>query len=802
MRRCARDMKATLKNIRQLALSAGMRRRAFAAGSGGIRLACAFLPPSQEEGAAAMKAFRKALLRRFGIVGRHAFDSMLAQRAKLNKPLRACDVLAVLAVLPRIRRIRYASELARQLDTDPKVLELPAGLQKKVRRTAAKTAPPREKLKACKTAADLSRLAAEVLRLVLDRTCPAGAGGKPRPAAGMADLPASAQDAAGPCEPTGLRDLSVVFSRGETSIEDKVGKGLLGHGMRINRSPSCPVLLEKLKSAGVEPGFIFRRDWSAGDTWGMMADAGSEASLAALEGYKRSHPGSAASCALLPQRGQVMLLGHAHPAGLAAVAEHMLEKGMADRESEMSRAFEREFPDVPPERWREVPLRRVKKALFVEIRDAVMGVREQDGDYALSPVFRHFAARHILKFDYGEEDRIFKKDTASSGLFMRPRRTAAARRLLGPVFRLAMARSADQLSVRAVLEALANDLARICGVPAQELSIVRGEYSDGHPKLMLQARFEDGFKNLGCYITDGQIVPPPGERVEDLGRYKAFFLVTADRDAIGASGKNKGFAGGRFFAIDPGHSLEGNGKFLEVSDDLSFRDACRFSLTPRFSHFSVFDDDTRFALLSGVLALRDAERSGRLERLFAAYRAAFDPAGEAVSSEEKALRARIAAGIGEKEAEFRASLAKVLSAAGEQVRLYDDLAPAGAALQEKAVEAIGNLEKLTSPTTWSSPGGSVPLKHLAVLPGKRVPWRACVEGGSIVYRCGRLLPPRAAELLRAFAGAAGAGLEMPSGGPPSLTIPLDGAEAALDAFAEDRVAEATHPLEAQARQRY
>jgi hypothetical protein len=42
---------------------------------------------------------------------------------------------------------------------------------------------------------------------------------------------------------------------------------------------------------------------------------------------------------------------------------------------------------------------------------------------------------------------------------------------------------------------------------------------------------------------------------------------------------------------------------------------------------------------------------------------------------------------------------------------------------------------------------------------------------------------------------------MPSGGPPSLTIPLDGAEAALDAFAEDRVAEATHPLEAQARQR-
>ena len=793
-------MKATLKNIRQLALSARMRSRALVHGVGGFRLSRSFFIPPGEENDAAMKAFRKALLRRFGIVGRHAFDSVLDGRAQLHKPLRARDVLAALAGLRRIRRIRYAGELARQLDTDPKILELPAGLQKKVRRAAARIAPDSKKLKACRTPADFSRMAAGNISLALERLVRSAPHKKKRGHSGGTMFPAAAPEPVGAREPMGLRDLGLMFARGETSVEDQVRKGTLGAGMRVNRSASRPVLLEKLKSLGVEPGFIYRHDWSVGDTWEMMSDAGGKASLAALEEHKRSHPDCAAACAHLSLRRQIMLLGRSHPAGMAAVAEHMLEKGMADRDSAMFLAFARAFPGVPPDQWRKVPLRRVKKALFVEIRDAVMGVREQDEEYALSPVFRHFAERHILKLDYGEEDRVIRKSPASSGLFMRPERSAAARGALGPLFRLAMARSADAISARAVWEALANDLARICGVPAQELSIVRGQYSDGHPKLMLQAAFEEGFRNLGRYIADGQIVPPQGERVESLGRYKAFFLVIADKDAVGASGKNKGFAGGRFFAIDPGHSLEGNGRCIDVDDDFSFRIGYRFPLRPRFKNFSVFDDDTRFARLMGALDLRDAERSGRFERLFAAYRAAFDPGEAGISPAEKALRVRIVAGIGEKESEFRENLAGVLRVVGEQIRLYDDLAPAGAAVREKAVETIGNLEKLTSPTTWVSPGGTIPLKHLAVLPGKRAAWRGRVDGDSIVYRCGQPLSPRAAELLRAFAASAGARLETFPDGLTALTIPLSVAETALDAFAEKNVAEATHPQEARLRQ--
>ena len=92
----------------------------------------------------------------------------------------------------------------------------------------------------------------------------------------------------------------------------------------------------------------------------------------------------------------------------------------------------------------------------------------------------------------------------------------------------------------AVSEAFANDITRMLGIPAQELTLVRGQYSDGHPKIMLEAKFADGYKDMERgYIKDGQIVPPDGEQVENLGRYKAFFLVTADRELTAVFSEEK-----------------------------------------------------------------------------------------------------------------------------------------------------------------------------------------------------------------------------------------------------------------------
>ena len=75
---------------------------------------------------------------------------------------------------------------------------------------------------------------------------------------------------------------------------------------------------------------------------------------------------------------------------------------------------------------------------------------------------------------------------------MRPERVILGRKM-GQIYRFTSRQSADTISAGAVTEALANDLTRIAGVPSQELEIVRGQYSDGHPKIMLAAKFKDGY---------------------------------------------------------------------------------------------------------------------------------------------------------------------------------------------------------------------------------------------------------------------------------------------------------------------
>jgi len=759
---------------------------------------------------AAMAAFRDALSRKHGLFGEHAFDSILGGRRMLHRSLRACDVKAVLSNLPPVKKNRFISEISRQLDTSPRVLELSPALQKELRRIIATSPMAGISLKDCRTQADIARMASERIDAALKEVCDSAAernraGGNIRLDDPDFKPGGAAETSLRPDEPAGLKDLAVTFGKGKTSVEDRMKKGTLGVGMPINRLATHPMLLVKLKTNGVEPGFICKRDWSAADTRSMLADIDSEESLAALEDLKRAHPGIAEKCRDLPLREQIMLFGRAHPACMAAVSEYVLERGMADEESAIYKAFCNAFPGTPPEDWGMADIVNVKKALFAEIRDAVLSVKPGSGDYEKSPVFRHFQDRHIVKLDYNEGDRIVAHKAASAGKFMRPERIRVGRKM-GQIYRLQTATTADKSSAGAVTEALANDLTRLAGVPSQELSIVRGEYSDGHPKLMLQARFAEGYKDMEeGYIKDGQIVPPNGEETESLGRYKAFFLVTADRDAVGSRGQNKGFVKGkdgqpgRFFAIDPGHSLESNGRFLEVSDDLSFKDTYGFSTKPRFRNFSVFDDDTRFAKVQGALDLRILKQSGKIEKLFEDYRRAFDPGEAGIGPAEKELRRLIHAEIKKKEDEFNDSLAKVLTAAENQIRLHDDLAEKGPVMQEKAIETIANLEKLTSPTTWVSPKGETPLKHLAVIPETRMPWRGHVEGDNIVYHCDQPLSPEAQAHLRAMASSSGADLFIDADGCARLTVSLYGAEKVLDVFSEDNVARITHPDESAAR---
>ena len=766
---------------------------------------------------ATMAAFKAALEKEYGVFGTHAFDTVLGARSQMHKSLRACDVKAALSKLDSVKQMRFAGELNRQLDTNPKFRMLSPELRQEIRTAIASEPCKGVDPKTCKSQADIAHMAVKRLNdAIHDKRT--GERGEDITLDGRKKV----EQEAGSREPTGLRNLKKVFNDKETSVEDRIKRGVLGSGMRVNRSDTNPVLLDKLKTNGVEPGFIFRNDWSKDDTNGFMADINSPESRKALDELKAKNPDLAARCEGKGLREQIMLAGRAHPAGMAAAAEFVLEEAVRlalqpDRMknhpfADLAKALQNYFAPQDLQRLdgavsdpkNKAILQEAKTELFTEIRDAVMNVGPNEDFHTFSPIFKHFSDRAIVKLDYNESAKFSSGDTASAGTFMRPERVAVGRKM-GQLYRFTSRQSADTISAGAVTEALANDLTRIAGVPSQELEIVRGQYSDGHPKIMLAAKFADGYKDLEAgMLKDGRVVKPKGApkslQMESLGKYKAFFLVTADRDGIGKRGQNKGFVGGKFFAIDPGHSLEGNGKYLKISDDLSFQDTYGKSAKPRFNNFSVFDDDTFFSKMEGVINLRQRAEAGEFRKVFDDYRAAFDPKEKGISDAEKALRTKICADIDKKEAEFNESLQKILDVSSNNLNLYDDLDDQPPSVRQGAIETVANLEKLTSPTTWVSKKGQVALNHLEVLPESRVPWKAALKGDNIVYYCETKMSFETTDVLEGIAKSAGAIFERDALGFCRLVVPKDRAEQVFAAFSEENVQRITHPEEFIARQ--
>jgi hypothetical protein len=762
-----------------------------------VKLGRLIIPTGSKANERTMSAFRKALSEKYGVFGEHAFDTTLSSRSQRKKSLRACDIKATISNIEALKIHRVVNEFRRQVDTDPKFRELPQQIRLNIKAMLNKDPCKGLDLKSINDLTTLSNKVSERL----DELIKLEVGNESYKADELGDASArkvKVEDT----DATGLSNLNVIMEGEDTSVEDSIKKGTLGAGMTINRSETDPIILVKLKDNGVEPGFIYKNDWSLNDTKSLMMDYTSEESEKKLNEILAHNDELRNKCSKpdLTLRDKIMLCGNAHPACVSAVADYMIEEGMKDKNSEIYKAFEDKFPHYTD--YTEVENDILKKELFVQIRNAVLNVKVGSDDYKKSPIFQRFNDRHIMKLDYNENDRIFIKKAAHAGKFMRPERIAT--RKFGTLYRLQSAQKADDISSGAVAEALANDLSRILGVPTQDLRIVRGKYSDGHPKIMLQAKFSEGYEDLEKgYIKDGRIVLPDHlkgkQTLEKLGKYKAFFLTTADRDGIGSHGQNKGFANGKFFAIDPGHSLEGNGRFLEVNDNLTFKDNYGFSLKPRFNNFSIFDDDTRFAKLQGVLTLREAKQSGKIDKLFNDYRTAFDANEPGISDAEKALRFKIQDEINVKEKEFYDNMQKILNVSDGQLHFYDDLKNDGPETQKNAIETIENLEKLTSPTTWVSDDGTVALDHLNVKPETRVPWQAHVDGDSLVYHCDEPLSPNAKIHLEAFAKAAGVQCELFADGTAKITVQKDQREMFFKTFDEEKIQNATHPNEAAAR---
>ncbi|MBR4615543.1 MAG: hypothetical protein IKO55_08060, partial [Kiritimatiellae bacterium] len=273
---------------------------------------------------ATMEAFKAALEKEYGVFGTHAFDTVVGSRAMSRKSLRACDVKAALSNLEGLKNIRFMNELYRQLNTNPKFRELPEGVRDTIVAEIKGSPLKGCDLASCKKPADMSRMAAKrIEKAITDKVDWETA--QPKALKGRELLETEAK----PNEPTGLRNLKVAFDKYDSSSEDQVKKGTMGAGMLMNKSATNPVLLEKLKTNGVEPGFIYSNDWSLDDTRGMMADVNSKESRAALDDLKKADPAFAKKCEGLSLQRQIMLAGRAHPAAMAAVSEWVIQEALS-----------------------------------------------------------------------------------------------------------------------------------------------------------------------------------------------------------------------------------------------------------------------------------------------------------------------------------------------------------------------------------------------------------------------------------------------------------------------------------------
>ncbi len=300
------------------------------------RLGNYFFSHGTKSNDATMIAFRSALEQQYGIFGTNAFDMVVGTRAQLHKSLRASDVKATLSKLEAVKMNHFIDELSRQLDTSPKFRELSDELRQMVR-TIINANPSSGSLHDCSTLADLARKASERIdeaiqnakgfvedRKKLDPNYKVSTEAQALSGRKMTETEAKGN------EPTGLRNLITVFKKGSTSVEDQIKQGLLGSGMRINRSTTHPVLLEKLKTNGVEPGFIYRNDWSTDDTHGYMANVNSPESIDAMENLKLKSPALAEKCAGKDLRTQILIAGRAHPAAMAAASELVIERALGE----------------------------------------------------------------------------------------------------------------------------------------------------------------------------------------------------------------------------------------------------------------------------------------------------------------------------------------------------------------------------------------------------------------------------------------------------------------------------------------
>ncbi|WP_207385068.1 cell envelope integrity protein TolA, partial [Legionella fairfieldensis] len=304
----------------------------------------------------------------------------------------------------------------------------------------------------------------------------------------------------------------------------------------------------------------------------------------------------------------------------------------------------------------------------------------------------------------------------------------------------------------AVLEALANDLARASGMNVQEQTLLPGIYENGDLKLLLKGKWLNNATTLGplkggsnqfpyhnyrakktdlrqpagiCYIANHSIA--------DLASHFATLLVQGDYDGIGEEGGNKLEINQQLFGIDFGHAYRGENQIIQ---HLLPNWHLPVKLLSRYKNFSIFHDSRRSELAQGMLIY--AKLAGRDTNDSALHHdVAFRERLEDIESNaiEKLIDDYINRfqNLAEKEPHHKAHyLAIVEAVKGTKKRVLDaikkllDKLGDNIYLPPQLLDCLDHLEKISlgkEGTSLRSPDGTVALQHLRVVDEEQlIPW--------------------------------------------------------------------------------
>jgi hypothetical protein len=402
-----------------------------------------------------------------------------------------------------------------------------------------------------------------------------------------------------------------------------------------------------------------------------------------------------------------------------------------------------------------------------------------------------------------------------------------------------------------VREAVATDLMRLMGRAGgspshvtQEVNLIKAQYANGDPKLMLDIRFINREQTAGEFgdqtipqdaryqdfegrivegrlvdkrfvggdyaqlqskieinkltglpkrptdlprSADGKPVVPPfkeGTQVEQLGRAKIKMLLLGDRDALGGTGANKGSVGKYMAAIDPGHSLEHGGMTHRINSDFSFEQPSE-SYYKKFKNFEIFDHAPLSEKMKGIKDIQEMHQQGLDEALFDQYSEDYGAGNPALDFRDE---------IAQWKTDYHNKKVALIGdgvqpgAFTERLKVYDFNLSGVPATQEKRADQVfdlmDNLEKLTSNSDWRTENGMVELNRPRVI--DRTEW-------SVTQRPNRDLvlsatnANGAADKLRAFLGDNHDATVTQAGDQLTITLRPDQLDAFMQTFSTDAI---------------